>query len=468
VKAKLNTNPKLRRYILLTFLLIFSLMTLSCGLLGGNEEDKSKATRPLAGSSGEEVQVASLNTLDSYRGRMTAWAKLRDGSESTETKTMEWVREPRAGHYIYTKPSGEIEEQIFMDDTEWTKVDGDAWTQRGSLHSQGGLGFGFFAYAYDIPLILPYFVPIDPALSSSLLKKATMAGEKTVEGIHCKHYVYDSPVQPVQFPVEWHLEIWVADQSDLPPVPVRLLLQQSQQLEDTDVLEIKTEINLYDFNAPITIEPPEGEVMQLPDAQPTEPPAGSSGDAIQVASLGTLDSYRGRLMIRIKLKDGSESTETKTMEWVREPLAGHYVHTKSNGDVEEQIVIGDTAWTKMGADSWRPVGLSHGPGGEGFVYIAAPIIHSTLSAIGPDGSGTLKKMTLMGDETVSGIHCRRYVQEESPPHLEIWVADQSDLPLILVRVLIQASPPEASSIHESETELILYDLNVPITIEPPQ
>ena len=71
-----------------------------------------------------------------------------------------------------------------------------------------------------------------------------LGDEEMVNGVHCKHYVYD-------FGDTMHKEIWVADQSDLPPVVIRGMFRM-----ETSQMVTAAEGNVYDINTPITIEPP--------------------------------------------------------------------------------------------------------------------------------------------------------------------------------------------------------------------
>jgi hypothetical protein len=81
-----------------------------------------------------------------------------------------------------------------------------------------------------------------------------LVGQETVNGVHCKHYV-DDYVGPNQTP-KMHREVWVADQGDLPKVPVRAIFRmENKSGQDTMITEI--EANLYDINTPIEIKAPE-------------------------------------------------------------------------------------------------------------------------------------------------------------------------------------------------------------------
>ena len=72
----------------------------------------------------------------------------------------------------------------------------------------------------------------------------TLVNEETVNGIHCKHYSIDRDMPGL------HVEAWVADQPDLPPVLIRGLRRDIEKNTT-----IYTEVNLTDVNKSFTINP---------------------------------------------------------------------------------------------------------------------------------------------------------------------------------------------------------------------
>lgn len=257
----MTENKRTGRCIFLAILLLLSLLIASCTPKASSDEgDESKATQPAtaeatqlpsgkatsppAGYSGEEVQVASPNELNSFRAQKTSWVKEVDGSETTETTTMEYVREPRAYHFSRSKAQGEPEEQIRVGDTLWAKVDVDYWREQ-----QGMLIDSRWLLDFVGPIVLLPMGKTNPD-GSTTWPDIKLVGKETVNGVQCKHYVYDWTI-----PYAMHWDIWVADQGDLPPVIVRLLRQASQKGYQ-DIEETETEINVTDINTSITIEPP--------------------------------------------------------------------------------------------------------------------------------------------------------------------------------------------------------------------
>jgi hypothetical protein len=460
MKERLIKCPTIRRYTPLIVLLILSLMPLACHAPGGDDKESSQPTTTLLSTDGVGVQVVSPHTAPSFRGRMTATITLKDGSECTETKTMVWIHEPPAGHYVYTTAGGETKEQIFAGDKEWMRVDESAWAEKSTAYAEGGYGAAWLADAFDTPLSpdLPFLLPGGTLPLSGKFHE----GVDTVGGIRCLRYALRATLLSQSLPFDLRRTVCVAEHDDLPPVPVRVVAELSVDAQEAEFSEIKIAIDLYDFGSPITVQPPENVVGQGPEPQATQVPA--NVETVQLASLDTLDSYRGYLVIRAKPADGSETTQTRTLEWVSEPPSGHYVHTKPDETVEEQIVIGDTAWTKVSTDRWSERVSTRGPGGQGFDYLLSALSQrTTLAGIEPDGSGALTNMALLGSEAVNGVECKHYLGQEPAPRVEVWVADQDDLPTVLVRVLVQSSGH-----HQVETELGLYDLNVPVRIGPPQ
>ena len=76
-------------------------------------------------------------------------------------------------------------------------------------------------------------------------------------------------------------------------------------------------------------------------------------------------------------------------------------------------------------------------------------------------------MVLMGEETMNDVRCNHYVKDIETPystHEEVWVANQSDLPPVVIRGLNRV---EISGMVTT-IETNVYDINTPITIKAPQ
>jgi len=521
----MTRNAKTRRYLFLTVVLIFSLTTLSCGLLGGGKEEESKATQPPAAevtkAAAEKATPAAVEatnapsekttpageqpteppsagketpppagpsgetgpfdnpekTLDSYRMRATMRMMeegegLFGGDFDSE---VEWVREPAARHTVMYDSSGDIMMEIIMiEDDNWMNMGDGNW-----IHTKSGT-------EEEAP-----FSPEDfQARLEDILKDMESGmkevGKDTVDGVRCKRYTVDADVS-MPFPVpedvpeqaqrflpkemEGHVEgeICVADERGLPQVIIRsqtvqeLTLKYASGKEEAMVYEEKRE--LYDLNKPIAIEPPQG-AMAMPSmptpsgAIPTTPPSselptpsgGQPSESIEVADLDSLDSYRLEMSVQTKMSTGGGMTTGFTMEWVREPPARHLVMGLGESPLGEYIWIDDTVWVKLG-DNWV----------EGTEEDAADALDNVGDVMTPE-----EDMVLVGEETVNDVRCNHYVYDfevaSQKMHKEVWVANQSDLPPVVIRGLFRMETTQMTI----ESEANVYDINTPITIEPPQ
>lgn len=490
---KLNPNPKTKRYIFLVVLLILCLTISSCDLLGGGKEDEREATQPPAaakatqpsaeeptpggekteapsGPSGEAGMFADPEeSLDSYRMRTKMTLKEGMGMLGEEMTTeIEWVRDPEARHTTMYGASGEVMmEIIIIGDDSWTSMDGENWMHVKQTEQEEGAPFSAEDFQTSLEDIMQ-------DMESGMKKD----GKEKVNDVNCIRYTVDAdfsmpfpapekvPEDAAQFmpkEIEGHVEgmIWVADEKSLPPVIVRsqttqeITLKYASDKEETMVYD--EERDLYDINEPITIEPPEGQVQEVP-APPVDMPTPPSGElpeppaeAVEYASLDTLDSYRLEWSVTIKTGD-MEVKSSYEMEWVKEPPACHVTMSMGEGAVlAENMWVDDTFWIKAG-DTWVK-------GGEAEMEDA-------LNQVG-DIMTPSDDMVLMGEETVNGVRCKHYVRDESVPysiHQEVWVANQGALPSVVVRGLDRMEMNDMVTAIEAN----VYDINESITIEPPQ
>lgn len=220
---------------------------------------------------------------------------------------------------------------------------------------------------------------------------------------------------------------------------------------------------------------------------PTAEPSGLTG--LFARPNEVLDSYRLRSTVRLLEEEGSLAQEfTIEEEWVRQPPARR--QATSFGDYAfETITIGNTTWMKAG-DVW--VGDDSGQKGSA---LAQDDLGPDVAEILRDLEGSMKPA---GTDTVQGVRCRRYtvdadfslpvpVDEDTPAEVrqllpqvvtghikgDLCIADQRGLPAVVVHfqttqdvTLQYASRADQKMVYEQEHTL--YDLNQPITIEPPQ
>jgi hypothetical protein len=228
----------MKRHTLLVIGIILILITSACSLSGclASEEGSQAASSSFQFDS-QGPQIASLETLDSYRAYRTVWLVKENSCEEINTTAAECVREPLAIHVAYHNPETGFEEQVAIGNTVWDKKAPGMWEKAKSGHRvNDAIAAAETFWGFTISEI-----------EASLCSDCTVLVDKeTVNGIHCRHYVLDRDVPTL------HVEAWVADQIDLPPVLIRGLRREMNK-----DMTIYTEVNLTDINKPFIIEPPE-------------------------------------------------------------------------------------------------------------------------------------------------------------------------------------------------------------------
>ena len=410
---------------------------------------------PVAEAKPSTLVANPEDTLDSYRMRTTMRLLEGEGLLGEEFNTeVAWVQDPPSRHTaMYGSSRDEAMEIITIGDATWVKA-GGTWIK--SESEQGAEEAGSLAAQEKFQASLEDIL-------RDMEGGMKPAGKDTVNGVSCQRYTVDAEFS-IPFPIPEDApekarqlmptamvgriqgEVCVADQRGLPPVIVwsqtaqELTFQYASRDDETMVYEEERE--LYDLNKPITIEPPE-EAIEMP-SQPT-PLAEQPGASVEVASLDSLDSYRLDWSVQTEMPATDTTMKIGyAMEWVREPPSVHL--TTSLG---EYIWIGDTFWVKAG-DTWM----------QGTKDAAEDTFDQLGDVMTPDSD-----MVLVGEETVNGVHCKHYIYDFGDMmHKEIWVANQSDLPPIAIRGMFRMETTQMVT----EAEGNVYDINTPITIEPPK
>lgn len=172
------------------------------------------------------AETVSLDTLDSYR---LEWGVTMQSSTDDSTMPLsnlvEWVREPFALHVVLGIGNVDATELIAVGDRVWAKMPGGDWMET------------------DSTAAVDSFSNISETME--LTDDGVFVGEETVDGIHCRHYVYD-------FQEMIHQEWWVADEEGVPPVVIQVLYRMT-----TSAMTTETNGRVYDINEPIIIEPPQ-------------------------------------------------------------------------------------------------------------------------------------------------------------------------------------------------------------------
>jgi len=228
----------MKRQILLIVGVLLILIVLTHGLIGQLAGEEGSKNMPFSFQSDSQgPQIARLETLDSYRAHRTVWLVKQNSSEEVNITTAECVREPLGVHVAHHDPETGFEEEVAIGNTVWNKGVSGGWNQTQSEYRMNDLVaaaetfWGFTIEEIEGPLCSDCTVLVD---------------EVTVNGVHCKHYGIDRDMPAL------HVEAWVADQHDLPPVLIRGLRREMEK-----DMTIYTEVNLTHINKPLTIEPPE-------------------------------------------------------------------------------------------------------------------------------------------------------------------------------------------------------------------
>lgn len=223
----------------------------------------------------------------------------------------------------------------------------------------------------------------------------------------------------------------------------------------------------------------EGGAAEGTTEEPTEESAEESGESGEDASLLEVDpnaleglnSYRLRIVTQLVMEDGTTEGMTMEQEYTRDPAARRFVTIGGEEGSMEWVQIGDQSWicfddscTQTQADVEE---LTSGFG-EGL-------------EVEPSDFATDSNTRFVGKETVKGIRTRHYAfdldemesivpsqGETSESQGDVWIADEADLPSFMVRFAVTWKEARDGNEGSGEFSYEIYDVNAPITIEPPE
>jgi hypothetical protein len=462
-------------------------------------EDDATTRSPAPAVVDSDLDIADLSELDSYRAR-SVMTPVQDEAEGGMAAFMsmatvmetEYVREPAASRTLILDDEGNVT-------TEMVSVDGQTWINVA--------GMGWMTSGPDETDMADGITPEVEALIRQIARDMDRVGQETVNDVRTVHYTVDSQFEvPFPAPTAEELaqaeeegfpaptavrgtvvgDIWIAAERNLPPVIVRSVTTQQisfvfdEKPEMDEMMPpgmgflfgegsmtINEERDVTDINQPITIQAPEGaldmggmmptppEGVTAPPAEddasaPLESPEFGTGETVDVASLDSLDSYQAELITTITTGD-MDVASTITEAWVADPPARRVV-ADMGGMEMEYVVVEAEAWMKIGG-MWMP-----GDAAE------ADDLRGDLDLY----TGSVDNMVFVGAETVNGVNTRFYRKTETfsgqTMVTEIWVADEADLPAVVVRARFSAEMPSMVNTNEVNVTLI----NQPITIEPPE
>ncbi|MGQ9717970.1 MAG: hypothetical protein ACUVR6_09845 [Anaerolineae bacterium] len=226
-----------------------------------------------------------------------------------------------------------------------------------------------------------------------------------------------------------------------------------------------------------TSAPPSGGQPTTPPPSPTEEPATEEAPPLEIApdALENLNSYRARLVSRQRVEGGATETITMEQEETREPAARRIVITAEGGDnpgTTELVQIGNTFWMCSpdgGCIQTQQSGEESTPTfGEGMIWKPEDFASYDYRYVGRD--------------TVNGIRSRHYTLNMDPEMLagltegtvtaaevNLWVADEPGMPAYATRFTISwTGTQEDGKKIQGEWSYEVYDVNQPITIQPPE
>jgi outer membrane lipoprotein-sorting protein len=270
------------------------LLSLACSLGGGGNGGEATGEPQTGGGGGSEVQPTAapvgggeepgapqldpdaLNQLTSYRGRMITRTTLTDGTTQTSEILIEETRDPLAQRYVITAEGGETE-MVHIGDTTWLCSAGFCMqSQQSAEEFASDFGEGLFNAPEDLASI---------AGDSDY----DYVGKETVNGIRTRHYVLNlTPAEAAALMggevTDFHFEIWVADEANLPAFSVRMVMRWTGTSGDQQGT-FEYEYEILEVNTPFTIEPPEGAGSGFPADVPQYP------TATDLAMMGTMITF---------------------------------------------------------------------------------------------------------------------------------------------------------------------------------
>jgi len=190
----------------------------------------------------------ALEGLNSYRMDMTWAFTSEDGSVEEFSIQEEATRSPAAQRYIMHS-GGESIEFIQIEQTQWMRF-GEEWMQTTASEDEVDGGFGEF------------FIDPDEMFSDVDAGDYKYIGKDNVNGMNARHYQLKDSTWDMMFAFnatdvkEGVIDVWIVDERDLPKFVVRYDVVATGTFEDEGTGKLTLTWNIYDVNAPFTIEAP--------------------------------------------------------------------------------------------------------------------------------------------------------------------------------------------------------------------
>ncbi len=266
----------------IVLLLVFSLACASFGGKGTEVPDPAETQQPGDAEQPEPVQTEeadesppaldanALAGLDSYRSRVTIKITLDDGTEESISIEQEAIREPYAQRMVMTSDTADSPgsvEIIQVGQTQWMRF-GEEWIQTEANPEEGSI-------FEESSLISP-----DDFSGLGEDNDYKYLGKEKVNGVQTRHYSLKA--NPLTLAAmlgstnldEASVEVWVANENNLPEFPVRYVITAKGEVEEGKTGAMLMEQDVYDINASFTIEPPaDAATGGLPEDVPAYPGA---------------------------------------------------------------------------------------------------------------------------------------------------------------------------------------------------
>ncbi len=228
-----------------------------------SEEEEEEEEGPTSEEGDPEIDPEALSNLNSYRTRISVQGATGLNSDSVVVEQV-YTRDPTAQRFVMMDQKGESFEWVQIEDQAWFCAEGACTKTQGDMEDLvSGFGSELFHDPTDFTDDADY----------------SYQGQETLNGVRTKRYTLElSAAETALLMTEEDIldvegQAWIADEPDLPTYVVRFeLTWKETQDGETQPGELSYEV--YDVNAPITIEPPEGaDTSQLPEDVPVYPDA---------------------------------------------------------------------------------------------------------------------------------------------------------------------------------------------------
>ncbi len=338
----------MKRWILLLVAALL-VVSLSCLLFGGKDKEpvSEEGTTEEVGeeeTGGPSFDQDALAGLDSYRSTFTMRTDMEDGTITEITFEHEATRDPAASRVVMKNTdngtASEIE-MIQVGDTSWMRM-GEEWMQTSSDS------------ATSFEQGMPYSA--DTFTSVAEDKDYEFVGKEEVNGVQTRHYrlsLVSRALTALAFGDidSGNIEVWVADESDLPKFPVRFTLEAEGELQEGKQGTMTFSQEIYDVNADFTIEPPaEAAAGLLPEGVSPYP---NAADVVSMSSFYSFSSTDDPATIAAFYKDAFEAAG-----W-------------SQTDVTEMDTLITATWGKEGETSLNLMISAQDEGGSSVVITPA-------------------------------------------------------------------------------------------------